>query len=105
MRDTNSQIEQETIAEVVYNPGHLLDKLISRLQLKNDRALADALDVDPPVISNIRGHRLPVGATLLIRMHEVSDLSIAELRLLMGDRREKFRIIHAEGLPKTCSNV
>ncbi|AMO94019.1 hypothetical protein CFter6_1307 [Collimonas fungivorans] len=29
---------------------------------------------------------------MLIRMHEVSGLSIGELRALMGDRRQKFRI-------------
>ena len=30
--------------------------------------------------AQIRHHRLPVGASLLIRMHEVSDLSIRDLR-------------------------
>jgi len=56
--------------------------------------------VAPPVISKIRHHRLPVGASLLIRMHEVSDLSIRDLRYLMGDRRNKFRISDKQFKPK-----
>ncbi len=74
-----------------YNPNALLDTLISNLRLKNDAALSRALEVAPPVISKIRHHRLPVGASLLIRMHEVSELSIRDLRYLMGDHRNKFR--------------
>lgn len=75
-----------------YDPNHLLDALIDKLGLKNDAALSRALEVAPPVISKIRHRRLPVGASLLIRMHEVSELSIKDLRSLMGDRRDKFRI-------------
>jgi hypothetical protein len=36
----------------------------------------------------------------LIRMHEVTDLSIRELRDLMGDRRTKYRLSDAQGKPK-----
>ncbi|MGJ9418760.1 hypothetical protein ACHAC9_13480 [Massilia sp. CMS3.1] len=43
--------------------------------------------------------RLAVDASLLIRMHEVSGLSIRDLRYLMGDRRAKFRISHAQFKP------
>jgi hypothetical protein len=75
-----------------YNPDNLLNTLIQKLAIKNDAALARALEVAPPVISKIRHRRLPVGASLLIRMHEVADLSIAELRVLMGDRRSKYRV-------------
>lgn len=84
-----------------YDPNHLLDSLIERLALKNDAALSRSLEVAPPVISKIRHRKLPVGASLLIRMHEVSDLSIKELRSLMGDRREKFRISPEHFKPKT----
>jgi hypothetical protein len=78
--------------QVEYDPNRLLDALIVKLNLKNDAALSRALEVAPPLISKIRHRRLPVGASLLIRMHEVSDLTIKELRELMGDRRKKFRI-------------
>ena len=83
-----------------YNPNHLLDILLGKMQLKNDAALSRLLEVAPPVISKIRHHRLPVGASLLIRMHEVSDLSIRDLRYLMGDRRNKFRISDKQFKPK-----
>jgi hypothetical protein len=86
---------------VQYNPDNLLASLISRMNLKNDAALSRALDVAPPVISKIRHRRLPVGASLLIRMHEVTNLSIQELRELMGDRRGKFRISDKQFKPKS----
>src|SRR6476619_5930019 len=85
---------------VKYDPDNLLASIIGRLKLKNDAALSRALEVAPPVISKIRHRRLPVGASLLIRMHEVTDLSIRELRVLMGDRREKFRISDKQFKPK-----
>lgn len=84
-----------------YDPNNLLDALIQRMSLKNDAALSRALEVAPPVISKIRHRRLPIGASLLIRMHEVSDISIRELRNLMGDRREKFRMSPEHFKPKT----
>ena len=58
----------------------LLDMLLDKPGMKNDAALARALEVAPPVISKIRHGRLPVGASLLIRMHEVFDVSISELK-------------------------
>jgi hypothetical protein len=86
-----------------YDPDQLLASLISKLSLKNDAALSRALEVSPPVISKIRHRRLPVTASLLIRMHEVSALSIAELRQLMGDRRDKFRISDKHFKPKAVA--
>ena len=91
-KSPETPIEEDRLEDRVYDPNRLLDTLIQHLNLKNDAALSRALEVAPPVISKIRHHRLPVGASLLIRMHEVSDLSIKELRRLMGDRRSKFRI-------------
>jgi hypothetical protein len=76
-----------------YNPNRLLDAVIAAVGLKNDAALSRALAVEAPVISKIRHGKLPIGGILLIRMHEISHLSIKELRSLMGDRREKFRIL------------
>ena len=83
-----------------YNPSRLLDTLRERMQLKNDAALSRAPEVAPPVISKIRHRALPVGASMLIRMHEVTDLSIRELRELMGDRRKRMRISEVDGKPK-----
>ncbi|PIG31099.1 hypothetical protein CLU93_5452 [Janthinobacterium sp. 35] len=59
--------------------NELLDTLLAKGP-KSDAALARALEVAPPVISRIRHGRLPIGASLLIRMHEVFDVSIRELK-------------------------
>lgn len=83
-----------------YDPNHLLDTLIKQMKLKNDAALCRALEVAPPVISKIRHKRLPVGASLLIRMHELTGMNIRELRDLMGDRRTKYRLSNVQGKPK-----
>ncbi|WP_296946985.1 hypothetical protein [uncultured Massilia sp.] len=72
-----------------YDPNRVLDAIITKLRLKNDAALSRVLEVAPPVISKIRHNTLPIGATILLRMHEVSDYSIRELRALMV--REKAR--------------
>ena len=74
-------------AEFNYDPDRLLDALIKKLNLKNDAALSRALAVAPPVISKIRHRRLPVGASILVRMHEESALSIRALR---GSDRNGF---------------
>ena len=75
-----------------YDPNRLLDSLIEKLALKNDAALSRVLEVEAPTISKIRHKRLRVGAAILLRMHEVSNLSIEELRVLMGDRRAYMRL-------------
>ncbi|MGV3742663.1 MAG: hypothetical protein ACO1NO_10175 [Burkholderiaceae bacterium] len=92
--------QHELKDQATYDPNSLLDTLISKLRLKNDAALCRALEVAPPVISKIRHKKLPIGASMLIRMHEVSDLSIRELRDLMGDRRQKYRASDAFGKPQ-----
>lgn len=92
--------EHSLASQDSYNPSRLLDTLRERMQLKNDAALSRALEVAPPVISKIRHRALPVGASMLIRMHEVTELSIRELRDLMGDRRTKYRISDVQGKPK-----
>ena len=75
-----------------YDPSRLLDTLRITLEAKNDAALARMLGLSPPVISKVRHQQIPVGASVLIRLHEVTGMSIAHLRALMGDRRKQFRI-------------
>lgn len=96
----NEMNETNAADQFNYDPNNLLESLIEKLNLKNDAALSRALEVAPPLISKIRHRRLPVGASLLIRMHEVSELSIQDLRHLMGDRRNKFRISDKQFKPK-----
>lgn len=66
-----------------YDPERLLSTVMKKLHLKNFAALGRALEVEAPIISKVRNKITPVSALLLIRMHEVSDLSIRDLRQLM----------------------
>jgi hypothetical protein len=67
------------------DPNTLLNAVIGKLNLKNDAALCRALDVPPPVISKIRHHRIPLGSAMLVRLLEVTELSLGELSgLTMG---------------------
>lgn len=99
MEQQHALSSQET-----YDPNQLLDTLRERMKLKNDAALSRVLEVAPPVISKIRHRSLPVGASLLIRMHEVTQMSIRDLRDLMGDRRTKSRLSDAQGKPKSVQD-
>ena len=88
-----------------YDPGYLLDTVTRHLGLKNDAALARHLEVAPPVISKTRNGKLAVGASLLLRLHEVTDISIKDLRALMGDNRASFRLEDAHYAPLAQANA
>ena len=75
-----------------YDPNRFIDALVEKLGLKNDAALCRVLCIQPPLISKIRHRHLPIGATLLLHIHELTNLSIGELREMMGDRRRKYRV-------------
>lgn len=70
-----------------YDPERLLDTLQGLLNVKNDRQLANRLGAAPAQICKIRKRRVPVAAALLISMHEETNLSLRQLRALMGDYR------------------
>lgn len=59
----------------------LVDEMRRELNVKNDAALARALDVAPPVISKLRGG-VPLGSTLLIRIHECTGWPVKHIREL-----------------------
>jgi hypothetical protein len=82
-----------------YDSNHLLDSILDKLHLPDDTALCEALDVDESVISDLRELRREVDAALLIRMHELTDISIAGLRNILGDRRRKARFSAGEDQP------
>ncbi|HYD95339.1 MAG TPA: hypothetical protein VEC01_08435 [Noviherbaspirillum sp.] len=75
-----------------YDPNRLFDVLIHRFQLDDDRALAHALHVDPALIARIRYGEQALDPSLLIRVNEIFDINMRELRRLMGDRRAEYRL-------------
>jgi len=67
-------------AEQLKLNNEFLDLIIKKGGLKNDAALSRLLKVAPPVISKVRTGRLSVGASLMITIHEVTDMLFAEIR-------------------------
>ena len=75
-----------------YDPGRLLAYLKQLLDLKNDIALSKTLRVSHQLLGAIREQKLAIAGAVLMRMQEVSKLSISDLRRLMGDRRRTCRM-------------
>ena len=73
--------EQKSLQEA---NNAILDKMIDRLDLKNDAALSRVLKLAPPIVSKLRHGRLPFGAAHQIRAHEVTGWSIAEIKAILG---------------------
>lgn len=62
----------------------LLDSVIALRRLKNDAELSKLLMLAPSNISKIRHRRARLSATVILRMHEVFDIPIAELKRLQA---------------------
>jgi len=60
----------------------ILDELQKRFDIKNDRQLSIKLGVAAPVISRLRNGKSKVSAEMMIAIHEVFELPIAEIKEL-----------------------
>jgi plasmid maintenance system antidote protein VapI len=60
--------------------SRLLDTVIRALGVKTDRALAARCHITPPVISKMRTGSLPIGASMLLRLHDETGISLDRLR-------------------------
>lgn len=85
-------MDNREITAAAYQPGVLLDVLKDHFGLKTDTGLSRKLCVSLAVVSRIRHRQTPITGTLLMRMHELTNTSIADLRRLMGDRRAHLRL-------------
>lgn len=74
-----------------FNPRKLLDTVVEQKGLKTYTRLAELLGVDRTTLSNIKLRNLAPSHDLMIRIQEVSGLSMREMRDLMDDRRRKIR--------------
>jgi hypothetical protein len=79
--DTKRRLKRED-----YYPGNILDALSKLLGAKSDAELAKILDSSAPVMSRIRNYTCGISGDLLIKMHEVSNLSIQDLRSLRAGK-------------------
>jgi DNA-binding transcriptional regulator YdaS (Cro superfamily) len=71
MRDKN---------EPQQHPANLIDALLAHLGLHKDSVLAEKLGMAPPQISKMRHGRTPVNSGHLLRMYDVTGLTIEQLR-------------------------
>lgn len=67
-----------------YNANGLLDVVMARCKLKNDHALSITLEIAPSMISKIRHHALPVGPSVVLRIHEQANMPVALIREYLG---------------------
>jgi hypothetical protein len=72
-----TQSQKHTVA-------YMLDVVLQEQNLKNDAALARALNVAPPVISKIRNGVLPLGSSMLVKLHEYTGLTTLKIKTLAG---------------------
>lgn len=66
-------------------PHWMLDYLLVTYKVKNDAELAKRLNVRSPVISKIRNRKVPVGAPLILEIHEEFELPIKEIKALIAE--------------------
>ena len=63
------------------NVPKLLDALRDRFQIKNDAALARALNISPPQICKLRGGAT-MGPSVILSIHERLGVPVKEIREL-----------------------
>ena len=90
---------------MTYEPHRLLDALRIKLDAKSDAQLAKALDIPKSSVSRMRSGKIPIYPALLLRMHDVSGISITEMQTIVGDRRSKFRFGHTTSKKRLTSPV
>lgn len=65
-------------------PAHaLFDHLIASHHLKNDSALSLLLDVAPSQISKVRSGKMAVSAGIILKTHERTGMTVADIRRLI----------------------
>ena len=79
----------------LFDPNRLFDTLLQMLELDNDEALAHRLHVEPYLVKRVREGQHPLDPSLLIRINEATDINMRELRRMMGDRRNEYRLDQA----------
>ena len=65
------------------NPGLVIDRLRELRRLRNDAELSRILGVQPPTVSKIRSGKANFSAAMILRIHEVYGLAVADLRRML----------------------
>jgi hypothetical protein len=85
-------ISTNNMRDKIFDPSKLLDLIKEQFGLQTDSELAVLLNMTSPQISRIRHWGQPLSASALIKIHEISGLSIERLKQLCGDRRASHRV-------------
>jgi hypothetical protein len=73
-----------------YSPSDLLDKLMYLFNLKNDISFSKKFGFSASHISKLRHKKILISSNFLLRIHDISQISISELRKMMKDKRKYF---------------
>ena len=94
MTISSNEAERKIVwqADQEYDPGLLLDRLISQLHLTGDAQLARVLQLDKRLLFRIRSRQLPISGLMLMSMQEATGLGVDKLRLMLNDRRKTSRM-------------
>lgn len=71
-------------AALAKKQDEFIDAILAKGRIKNDAELSRLLEMAPPVISKLRHGRMPVGATVLIAINEVTDIPVREMKAMLG---------------------
>ena len=73
-----------------YSPSDLLDELKTLLNIKNDLSFSKKFGFSPAHISKLRHNKAVVTPHFLLRIHDISQISISDLKKMMKDNRKLF---------------
>gem|GEM_PF-6798216 len=69
---------------IMSKTAKLLDALRVELRLKNDGALAAALETDPPNVSRLRHSKRDMGPQLLLKIHDPTGWPLRDIKGALG---------------------
>jgi hypothetical protein len=69
-------------------PHKFLDYLLKTYHLKNDAALARRLNCKSPLISKVRNGKAPIGAAIILEIHEEFEMPIKDIKTMIAESRE-----------------
>lgn len=82
---TEFQRRSELLLSENYDPKALIDHLKELLDTKTDANFCKAVGIHPTMLSKVRTKRNAIGAEMLLAFHDVTGVSIKEMKQLMGD--------------------
>ncbi len=84
-KKSTKEPQDAILANESYQPSVMLDYAKKVMGVDSDAELCRRLGMKKPTISKIKHRTLMVGATLLLEIHEETDIPIKKLKRMMGD--------------------